>query len=227
MVSLLLIMGLVISMVIYLSPNLDFGNVQRTVSTDPMDGVPGSGGDGYAFMQIDSSGDPITWACEERIEIVVNPEGAPREYAEMVESAVSQVNGATTFEFVVTGETDDRDFFGRGRGPVLLGWADEEELSELAGPTAGLGGSSYVLGPGGEARAVGGMVVVDKDSPGGGWFRGGIDQEVIIAHELIHVLGLGHTEQADQLMAAENSGQLELGEGDLAGLAALEDAACG
>lgn len=227
MVSVLLIMGLVISMVIYLSPNLDFGNVQRTVSADSLDGVPGSGGEGYSFMQLTADADPVTWECGQEIELVVNPEGAPDGYAETVERAVSQVNAASSFSFVVTGETEDREFFGRGRGPVLLGWADETEVPELAGPTAGLGGSAYVSGPGGGARAVGGMVVVDSEAPEGGWFRVGIDQEIIIVHELIHVLGLGHTDQSDQLMAAENSGQDDLGAGDLAGLAALEDAACG
>lgn len=227
MLSVLLVLGLVISMVVYLSPALDLGNVRRTVAADPMDGVPGSGGEGYSFMQVAGDGDPVTWGCEERIEVVVNPQGAPEGYAALVESAVGQVNEASSFSFVVTGETEDREFLDRGRGPVLIGWADEQEVPELEGLTAGLGGATYVSGPGGAARAVGGMVVIDTESQGGGWFSRGIDQEVVLVHELVHVLGLGHTEQADQLMAAENGGQDQLGAGDLAGLAALEDAACG
>ena len=223
--SLLLILGLVISMVIYLSPGLDFGNVRRTVSSDRSAGVPGSGGEGYTFMQVTEGGSPVTWGCEAQIELQVNPQGAPEGYAELVASAVAQVNDVTSFTFVVAGETDDREFTDRGRGPVLLGWADEQEVPELAGSTAGLGGSSYVIGPGGGARSVGGMVVLDTDMPGG-WLRS-LDDRVVLVHELIHVLGLGHSDDPGALMAAENSGQEELAEGDLAGLAALEQAACG
>ncbi|WP_029540447.1 matrixin family metalloprotease [Serinicoccus profundi] len=222
--SVLLVMGLVISMVVYLSPGLDFGNVRRTVYSDRSAGVPGSGGEGYTFMQVTSRDRPVTWGCEAQIEVEVNPAGAPEGYADLVASAVSRVNEASGFTFVVTGETDDREFEGRQRGPVLIGWADEEEVPDLAGPTAGLGGASYVVGPGGDARAVGGMVVLDTEMRGG-WLRG-LDEEVVLVHELVHVLGLGHSEEADALMAAENSGQDAFTEADLAGLEALQEAAC-
>ncbi len=225
MLSVLLVLGLVIGLMVYLSPTLDLGNVQRTVTPDRMDGVPGSGGEGYTFMQVTDDGSPITWPCDEVIEIEVNPQGAPDGYADLVAGAVGRLNEVSGFTFEVTGETDDREFLGRGRGPVLLGWADEAEVPELTGPTAGLGGAAYVIGPGGAARSVGGMVVLDTDLPG--FWLGGLDEETVILHELIHVLGLGHSQDPVQLMAAENSGQDELGEGDLAGLAALEEATCG
>ncbi|WP_298887398.1 matrixin family metalloprotease [uncultured Serinicoccus sp.] len=223
--SLLLVLGLVISMVVYLSPALDLGNVRRTVYSERSAGVAGSGGEGYTFMQVSDGGRPVTWGCAARIDVEVNPEGAPQGYAELVASAVQRVNEASGFTFVVTGETEDREFQGRQRGPVLIGWADEEEVPELAGPTAGLGGASYVVGPGGDARSVGGMVVLDTDMPGG-WL-GGLDEETVLVHELVHVLGLGHSDDAGALMAAENSGQDEFTDADLAGLAALEEAACG
>ncbi|ANS79559.1 hypothetical protein SGUI_2163 [Serinicoccus hydrothermalis] len=218
-------MGLVISLVVYVSPALDFGNVRRTVSSHSSAGVPGSGGDGYTFMQVTEDGQPVTWECEALIEVQVNPQGAPEGYADLIADAVAQVDEVSGFGFELIGETDDREFTGRGRGPVLIGWADETEVPELAGPTAGLGGASYVIGPGGGARSVGGMVVLDTEQRGG-WL-GGLDDETVLVHELIHVLGLGHSADPSQLMAAENSGQDELGEGDLAGLAALDEAACG
>jgi hypothetical protein len=68
------------------------------------------------------------------------------------------------------------------------------------------------------------MVVIDRDLPRG-WFVG-VDEEAVVVHELLHVLGLGHTDAGGQLMAAETTGQSGLGDGDLAGLSALEETAC-
>lgn len=224
-IAVLMIMAVVIFGAVWVSPALDLEDVRRTVTHDGLDGVEGSGGDGYTFLSTTAGGRPVTWGCEADIEVVVNPQGAPEGYAELVASAAATVNGTSGFTFVVTGETDDREFLDRGRGPVLLGWADEDEVPGLAGSTAGLGGASYVTG-GGSARAVGGMVIVDTELPGG-WFGRGIDEETIIVHELLHVLGLGHTDDPSQLMAAEHAGQTGLGQGDLDGIAALEEAACG
>lgn len=226
LVATLLVVGLVIGGAVWLSPDLDLGDVRDTVVRhDSLDGVPGSGGDGYTFLSTSSSGAPLTWACEERIEVVVNPEGAPDGYADLVASAVDRLDEVSSFTVEVVGETDERDFLDRRAGPVLLGWADEDEVPALAGPVAGVGGASYLSGPGGGGRAVGGMVVVDRELPRGWW--AGVDEESVVLHELLHVLGLGHTDEPGQLMAAESTGQTGLGDGDLAGIAALEDAACG
>src|SRR5690606_16430480 len=138
---------------------------------DPIVGVPGSGGDGYTFMATTSRGTPVTWPCDGTIELEVNPQGAPEGYAELVDSAMGQVNDASGWVVEVVGETDDRRYEECGAGPVLLMWADEEEVPELAGRTAGIGGSSYLQGPGGGGRSVGGMVVIDTDMPGGFWRR--------------------------------------------------------
>lgn len=225
MLATVVILAMVISGVIAISPVVDFGDVRRTVLThDRLDGVPGSGGEGYSYLATTDDGGPITWACGAVIEVEVNPQGAPEGYAELVASAVATVNEASGFTFEIVGETDDRTFFERRTGPVLLGWADEAEVPDLAGSVAGLGGSSYLTGPGG-AVAVSGTVVIDTDLPRG-WFRG-MDEEAVLVHELLHVLGLGHTEQGGELMQAQHRGQTELGQGDLAGLAALERHACG
>lgn len=222
----LVVVGAVIVGTVAASPQMDLVDLWTVTQVDRHDGEAGSGGEGYSFMATTSSGAPVTWGCDARIEIEVNPVGAPRGYEDPLASAVARVNEASSFTFVVAGETTDRDFDDRYRRTVLLGWADEDEVEGLAGTVAGLGGATYVQGPGGGGRAVGGSVVVDTDA-GGGWFGlGGIDLEVLLVHELLHVLGLGHSEDPGQLMAAENSGQSELGEGDLAGLAALREAAC-
>jgi hypothetical protein len=116
------ILAMVISGVIAVSPNLDFGDVRRTVLThDRLDGVPGSGGEGYSYLATTHGDAPVTWGCEARIDVEINPEGAPEGYADLVVSALATVNAASGFTFEVVGETDDRQFFDRGRGPARLG----------------------------------------------------------------------------------------------------------
>ncbi len=225
MLGTLVVIGAVIVGTVAVSPQLDLVDLWTVTQVDPHDGEPGSGGEGYSFMVTTPSGAPVTWGCGAEIEVEVNPDGAPEGYADALASASARLEEASGFRFVVTRETTDREFSDRTRGPVLVGWADEEEVPGLAGSVAGLGGATYLTGPGGGGRAVGGSVVVDTED--GSWLGlGGIDLEPLLVHELAHVLGLGHTDDPTQLMAAENSGQSELGEGDLAGLAALRDAAC-
>lgn len=193
---------------------------------DPLAGQPGSGGDGYTFAMLQRDGEtPATWGCEGTIPIEVNPDGAPSGYADLVSSAVDRINGASGFQFDVVGETSDRNFLQRGRGPVLLGFADESEVEGLSGRVAGLGGATYFSEGGGRLQADGGMVALDTDV-----FTDSLPArhaEAILMHELAHVLGLGHTDSRGELMSAANFGQTDFGPGDRAGLAHLREAACG
>lgn len=194
--------------------------------SDGMHGEAGTGGEGYTFALTQPDGtSPVTWPCTGTIPVEVNPLDAPEGYADLVATSVARVNEASGFAFEVVGETQDRGFTGRGPGPVLLGFADESEVSALAGPTAGLGGSVYLRErPGADLVAVGGMVVLDTDV-----FTDRLpapNAEAILVHELVHVLGLGHTDARGELMRATNSGQTQLGPGDLAGLRHLRDQAC-
>lgn len=120
-------------------------------------GEPGSGGEGYTFSVLQPDGvSPVTWPCVGTIPIIVNPEGAPEGFAELLEGAVSRVNAASGFTLEVVGETSDRDFLERGAGDVLLGFADADEVDSLSGQTAGVGGVVYVSSSdGGERTAVG------------------------------------------------------------------------
>ncbi|NLJ54536.1 MAG: matrixin family metalloprotease [Intrasporangiaceae bacterium] len=198
---------------------------QATVS-DGMDGHAGSGGDGYSFSAVQPDGvSPVTWPCEGTIRIEINPEGAPEGHAELVAEAVDRINAASGFTFEIVGQSDDRDFLDRRPGPVLLGFADADEVEHLDGPIAGVGGSLYASAPGESAfTSVGGMVVLDEAAFGRR--MSDATAEAIIMHELAHVLGLGHTDARGQLMRGTNTFQVDFGEGDRAGLTALREHAC-
>lgn len=238
LVSVLLVLAMATIAVYLVAPRVlpDWGDVRDRLTavpsgpdpafSDGMDGEPDSGGEGYTFVATQADGvAPVTWPCEGTIPVQVNPQGAPEGYAELVGSAVARINDASGFTFEVVGETDDRTFFERGAGPVLLGFADEQEVPALAGPTAGLGGAVHAQrAVGGPRTAVGGMVVLDVDL-----FTEGLSDpvaEAIVIHELAHVLGLGHTGTGGELMQAVSLGQTQLGSGDLSGLRHLREAAC-
>lgn len=195
------------------------------VYTDGTDGQVDSGGQGYSFVALQADGvSPVTWPCAAAIPIEVNPQGAPLDYQDVLGAAIERINAASGFTFEIVGETSDRDFLERRAGPVLLGFSDEDEVEMLAGRTAGIGGSVFARPSLGPSVAVGGVVALDTDV-----FTDDLSVsagEAIVVHELAHVLGLGHTAQAGELMRSTGSPRTELGPGDVAGLAHLREHAC-
>ncbi|NPC97465.1 matrixin family metalloprotease [Nocardioides sp. zg-DK7169] len=188
----------------------------------------------YSFAATQpGSDDPVAWNRCRPIRYVVNPEGAPEDWERLVEESVERVSTASGFVFEDEGTTDDRDFTGRINGfgrpsPVLIGWASPEEVPQLAGEVAGLGGSTYVE-QSGKRRYITGSVTLDV-----GLYdeldarRGGEDtMRAILMHELAHVLGLGHVDDRSELMYEDSVGQDDFGPGDLEGLARLGAVGCG
>lgn len=225
----LLVVAVILVGVFLLDPS---ANGQRLRELVGFGGTPeGEGAYAFAATQAGSAA-PVTWNPCRDIEYVVNPAGAPDAWRGLVDGAIREVEDASDFEFADDGTTDDRDFDDRtdvsGRAlPVLIGWADEEEVPRLEGDVAGLGGSSYVQ-RGGRRTYVTGSVTLDSE------LFAELDDErngeelmrAIVVHELGHVLGLDHVDDADELMYADNVGQTELGPGDREGLARLGDGGC-
>ena len=109
---------------------------------------------------------------------------------------------------------------------MLIAWANSDEVPDLEGSTAGIGGST-------PARVhrrvefVTGVVVLDTDAYDRMEQRGDEQsEELILAHELGHVLGLDHVDDVDELMNAEYVGQDGFGPGDRDGLQRLHDLPC-
>ena len=196
--------------------------------------ITDAGGEGYSFamMQPDGRG-PVTWDGCRAVPYVVNPDGAPPGHLAQVAEAAAELGRASGLRFRYDGATDDRTFEDRSGSfgsapPVLVAWATPEEVPELAGDVAGVGGA--------EARSVSpdrlafvtGTVVLDRDEFAAiGARPGGSDlQRAVVVHELAHVLGLGHVDDPAQLMYAETTTQRHLAPGDLAGLAVLGSGPC-
>lgn len=195
--------------------------------------VEPSGDGSYAFFDTQAGGTPVAWNPCEPIHYVVNPDGAPDDWEDLVDDSIATVAGAAGVSFQYDGTTDDRSFrervdgFGRAE-PVLIGWADEDEVPDLEDDVAGLAGPVTQTRRG-FSRYVTGMVVLDRESFDDleGQFDGDDQQRAILMHELGHLLGLDHVDDPGELMFEANLGRTTLGRGDRRGLAILGGVPCG
>jgi hypothetical protein len=177
----------------------------------------------FSMTQPGSDDDPVGYNPCKPIQLIVNPQGAPDHWQELVDTAIEHTEGATGLKFDDLGETDDRDFT-RGRGfgvrrPVLVAFADEDEFPDLAGDVAGVGGSSAMQISPDHREYVTGIVVLDTDV-----FTDDGDQteqQAIVDHEFGHVVGLDHVHDPRELMNEDNVGLTTYGPGDREGLARL------
>jgi hypothetical protein len=229
----LLITGLLLGGVVALSPDENMLTLRRLAGFDAQrvgKVPPLVDGDGrYAFaMTQRGSDEPVGYDPCRVIEVVVNPEDAPDNYDELVDTAIERTSEATGLRFERVGTTDDRDFDARqsgiglgGRPPALVAWADEDEVPELAGTVAGIGGSTATSLGTSPLRYVTGVVILDEDAfddftPDQQRFA-----QAVVDHEFAHLVGLGHVDDPDELMNEANVGVTTYGPGDLEGLARL------
>jgi hypothetical protein len=192
-------------------------------------GIPGGH---YEFLATQrGSDDPVRWNPCREIHYVVNPEGSPPDWEALVDDGFDEVEDRTGLAFRYDGTTDDRSFDDRFAAdgdalPVLVGWADDEEVPDLEGDVAGVGGSTAVGTGNGRRFYVTGMVVLDAEQ-----FADFDDDEqqfaqAIVDHEFGHLVGLGHVDDPGELMNEDNLGATTYGPGDREGLARLGSIRC-
>lgn len=235
----LLVTGLVLGLLAALAPGEEWRALRRLVGLGPdrsstsVDFEPGTGT--FAFLMTQrGSGEPVGYDPCRPVEYVVNPAGAPEGWEDLVESSVARTEAATGLSFRYRGTTEERPFnplvrgpFSGSRRPAVIGFADEEEIADLAGDVAGLGGSLAVRDGVGRDYYVTGSVALDVavfDDARMGRDRAAL--EAILDHELGHLVGLDHVEDPGELMFEQNFGRTGYGPGDLEGLARLGAIEC-
>lgn len=183
----------------------------------------------FAFLQTQrGGGEPVGFSPCRNIEYVVNPADGPADWEQQVTSAVGELSDRTGLEFTFEGATDERDFGRRESGdPVLIGWADEEEVDGLADDVIGLGGPTIAT-LGNRSFFVSGSVVIDTsftDQVDDALFGEELERALLL-HELGHLAGLDHVDDPGELMYPDGPSRSDYGPGDLEGLARLGAIAC-
>lgn len=232
----LLITAVLLAAVVALSPAENFQTLRRLVGFggERLGEVPSvAHGEGsYAFSATQrGSKQPVAYDPCRIIEVAVNAEGAPDNYDELVDTAIERTGDATGLAFQRVGLTDDRDFTRRasalaGRPPVLVAWATADEVPDLEGNVAGIGGSAAMDTGDGRLRYVTGIVVLDEDTFGDFEDDEQPFAQAIVDHEFGHLVGLDHVNDPNELMNEGNVGVTSYGPGDREGLARLGGVAC-
>lgn len=199
--------------------------------SDPLGAAPAVVPTGPHTFTSMHDGEPVRWDPCAPIHLVVNTRTAPLGAADMLTESVRSINAATGLELVIDGTTDrtsdDSLVDSDGRAlPVIVDWTDPGAVSGLRGTVAGLAGATPVRD---RAWYDAGRVMLDGpqlgeivDRPGGY-----VSARAVVLHELGHLVGLGHVEDADELMAPKGSADVtDWGPGDREGLAALGGTEC-
>jgi hypothetical protein len=194
----------------------------------------------FVFARVTPTGRPVTYDPCRPIHYVVNPAGMPSGGMELIHDAIRRISAASGLTFTEDGVTQEGparaqrrlvqpERYGQRWAPVLIAWVDQAEYPLVEGKVAGVGGSFFADPDGPEsARYVTGQIALDREdlSPVLADSDGYAVARAVVMHELGHVVGLGHVSDPGELMAAVNSGQTELGAGDLQGLAKAGQGKC-
>ncbi|KQT94156.1 hypothetical protein ASG49_04400 [Marmoricola sp. Leaf446] len=200
----------------------------------------GPGSFAFAATQRGRPRVPVTYSSCDPVRVEVNLDGAPdaRVGLDHVRRAMARISEATGLRLEYAGRSSARPRWGEGRvelgpadlgdpDPVLVTFADAEEVPALEGRVAGLGGSVMVE-RGGWRRYLTGQVTLDRDAFAELEDRpdGDAVAAAITLHEFGHLVGLDHVDDPRELMHATTTTQRDLGPGDLRGLQALGRGRC-
>lgn len=194
------------------------------------------GADGFRVWAVDDAGRTVRWDPCATIAFVVDPSDAPVGALDDLDAAIGLLMAAGAPRMVVEGLTDERpsadrrphqpERYGARWAPVLVAWARPGEGGvPLAATDRGVALPMAVVADGSHAFVTGQVVLnAARDDLEPGFEDRSRSWGATLVHELGHLIGLGHVEDARELMAtAPGDGPVRLGPGDRAGLAHLAD----
>lgn len=191
----------------------------------------------YKFLQTQPGSDqPVAYDSCRTLHIALNPAGGPSNSGDLLLQAIAKIHRASGLSIVFDGLSTARPVWDNSNvspvpgpaPPVLVAFADAEEVPALAGNVAGVGGSATIVMANGVKRYFTGQISLDKESFANlrGRRGGNLEGRAIMMHELGHVLGLAHVEDPNELMARHNGNLVAYGPGDLKGLKILGHGRC-
>lgn len=204
-----------------------------TPPTQPIPSIPDIPDPGYEpagdpddWSWISLGGEPGRWNPCADITWSYNPAREATEHGfALTQEAFDRIAGYTGLRFTYVGVTDH--VYGEHvpgvtpNGEITVSWSDQTRNPQLAGGIVGIGGpGGWILASGLRHWTTGGMVL-DRDHA----LRpvhdvaGDPTWGQVIAHELLHVLGLGHARGQEQVMfPSVNWTNHRFGAGDLTGM---------
>lgn len=179
--------------------------------------------------------DVATWSPCRTIRVVIDPTGAPKGFEGWLGQVLAEASRLSGLSITIEGTTDERVSFDREPyqpsrygdrwAPAIVGWATSEQIPELAGNVAGLGGAQYVSRANQTGYVTGG-IALDLELLDAPRQAGEPAYVGVLRHEVGHLLGLGHVDAPESLMYGGANSVSAWGPGEVEGLAALGAGRC-
>lgn len=194
----------------------------------------------YAFISVqtlpDGSVVPVTWSACGQVRYTVSTDGAPSAFRDQVAVVAQELSDATGLVFV---DVDTSTMItniappvrvertaAEGHPPVVIAFVDESSDAVLEGDVVGVASTSAWTDLSGRSYFTTGVVHLDTDLLSYGDYEGEPAYVSTLRHEMGHLLGLDHVDDAAQLMTPVEESVHTFRSGDLAGLALLGAGGC-